>query len=173
MRRAGCEVWSAYDLDGSYEETPPHLLASLQRDRRWCHGNLQHLWFLFAPGLTLPSRVNILIGIMAYVGSPLWLLFLLLSPLLFIGGNSTAASGLLFVYVLGLLLVPKLLGALQMISAGQLETIGGRLKIFRDVTRRNHPLDDSGPDSDVVLHAVCLVLFFRRRSGMGPSKTRG
>ena len=133
MRRAGYGVWSAYDLAGSYEETPPHLLASLQRDRRWCHGNLQHIWFLFAPGLTRSSRVNILIGIMAYVSSPLWLLFLLLSPLMLIGGNSTAASGLLFTYVLCLLLLPKLLGALQMISSGQLETVRGRLKFFRDV----------------------------------------
>ena len=111
MRRAGYDVWSDYDLSGSYEESPPHLLASLQRDRRWCHGNLQHLWFLFAPGLTTSSRVNLLLGIMAYAGSPLWLLFLLLSPLLFIGGNSSGVSGLLFAYVMGLLLVPKFLGA--------------------------------------------------------------
>lgn len=134
MRRAGYDVWLAYDLDGSYEETPPHLLASLQRDRRWCHGNLQHLWFLFAPGLTLPSRMNILIGIMAYVSSPLWLLFLLLSPMLFTDGHPHAGVGLLFGYVMSLLLVPKLFGATQMISTvAQTKTFGGRLKIFRDV----------------------------------------
>ena len=116
MRRAGYDVWSDYNLEGSYEEGPPHLLASLQRDRRWCHGNLQHLWFLFAPGLTLCSRINILIGIMAYASSPLWLLFLLLSPLLFIGGNPPGMSGLLFTYVMGLLLLPKFFAALQSAS---------------------------------------------------------
>ena len=27
MRRAGYQVWQAYDLEGSYEESPPHLLG--------------------------------------------------------------------------------------------------------------------------------------------------
>ena len=45
MRRAGWSVWLAYDLAGSYEEMPPNLLDELQRDRRWCQGNLQN----FAP----------------------------------------------------------------------------------------------------------------------------
>lgn len=113
MRRAGYDVWSDYDLKGSYEESPPHLQASLQRDRRWCHGNLQHLWFVFAPGLTIASRINILVGIMAYAGSPLWLLFLLLSPLLFVERSSHGISGLLFAYVMTLLLLPKFLAAAQ------------------------------------------------------------
>jgi len=56
MRRAGYEVWQINELDGSYEEGPPHLLASLKRDRRWCHGNLQHTWFLFERGLKTVSR---------------------------------------------------------------------------------------------------------------------
>ena len=32
IRRAGYEVWQGYDVEGSYEESPPHLLAGLQRD---------------------------------------------------------------------------------------------------------------------------------------------
>ena len=42
MRRAGWEVWIAYDLDGSYEEMPPNLIDELKRDRRWCQGNLMN-----------------------------------------------------------------------------------------------------------------------------------
>jgi membrane glycosyltransferase len=42
MRRAGWKVWIAHDLEGSYEQVPPNLLSELQRDRRWCHGNLQN-----------------------------------------------------------------------------------------------------------------------------------
>jgi membrane glycosyltransferase len=134
MRRAGYDVWSDYDLEGSYEEGPPHLLASLQRDRRWCHGNLQHLWFLFAPGLTICSRINILVGILAYAGSPLWLLFLLLSPLLFLGGNPPGMSGLLFTYVMGLLLLPKSFAALQRISpVKQPQAGGGRGQMLLNV----------------------------------------
>ena len=43
MRTAGYGVWLAYDLDGSYQEGPPDLLAALKRDRRWCQGNMQHM----------------------------------------------------------------------------------------------------------------------------------
>jgi membrane glycosyltransferase len=69
MRRAGYSVWFAYELDGSYEESPPNLLESLQRDRRWCRGNVQHVWFLLARGLKMPSRVHILNGIMGFLNS--------------------------------------------------------------------------------------------------------
>ncbi|MDB5889132.1 MAG: glucosyltransferase MdoH, partial [Rhodocyclales bacterium] len=40
MRRAGYEVWVAQDVEGSYEQVPPNLIAELERDRRWCQGNL-------------------------------------------------------------------------------------------------------------------------------------
>ena len=50
MRRAGYGVWIAYEEPGSYEEGPPNLSDMLTRDRRWCAGNLQHFWFLFARG---------------------------------------------------------------------------------------------------------------------------
>ena len=49
MRRAGWKVWVADELDGSYEEVPPNLLDELQRDRRWCHGNLQNSRLMFEP----------------------------------------------------------------------------------------------------------------------------
>jgi len=131
IRRAGYEVWCDYDLEGSYEEGPPHLLASLKRDRRWCHGNMQHFWFLFCRGLTLPSRINILVGIMAYLGSPLWLLFLLFSPVMFIGGQVHARSAPLFICAMVLLFVPKLLAAERLVSnPGMLSLRHARWKFF-------------------------------------------
>lgn len=33
MRRAGYGVWLAYELGGSYEESPPSLVDELIRDR--------------------------------------------------------------------------------------------------------------------------------------------
>lgn len=81
MTRAGWSVWLVYDLDGSFEEGPPSVIDSAKRDRRWCQGNLQHSWLLFARGLRGASRVHLLMGIMGYVASPLWLFFLLLSTL--------------------------------------------------------------------------------------------
>ena len=73
MRRAGYGVWIAYDEPGSYEEGPPNLSDMLTRDRRWCAGNLQHFWFLFARGIESGSRMQIWIGLMGYLCSPLWL----------------------------------------------------------------------------------------------------
>ena len=56
MGRSGGEVWIAYDLPGSYEESPPTLLDELKRDRRWCQGNLQHSRLLFADGIRAGHR---------------------------------------------------------------------------------------------------------------------
>ncbi|HEY2560891.1 MAG TPA: glucans biosynthesis glucosyltransferase MdoH [Caldimonas sp.] len=83
MRRAGWKVWVADELDGSYEQVPPNLLAELQRDRRWCHGNLQNSRLMFEPQLHTVHRTAFLTGVLAYASSPLWLGFLLLSTLLF------------------------------------------------------------------------------------------
>ena len=82
MRRAGWGVWIAYDLPGSYEEMPPNLLDELQRDRRWCLGNLINARLFFAEGLHAAHRAVFATGIMAYLSAPLWFVFLLLSTLL-------------------------------------------------------------------------------------------
>jgi membrane glycosyltransferase len=83
MRRAGWKVWIAHDLEGSYEQVPPNLIAEVQRDRRWCHGNLQNSRLMFEPGLHAVHRSVFLTGVLAYLSAPLWLGFLLLSSLLF------------------------------------------------------------------------------------------
>ncbi|HEX4511363.1 MAG TPA: glucans biosynthesis glucosyltransferase MdoH, partial [Burkholderiaceae bacterium] len=83
MRRAGWRVWIAYDLDGSYEQVPPNLLAELGRDRRWAQGNLQNSRLMFEPGLHPVHRFVFLTGVMAYCSAPLWFAFLLLSTVLF------------------------------------------------------------------------------------------
>lgn len=82
MRRAGWGVWIAYDLPGSYEEMPPSLLDELKRDRRWSQGNLINARLLLAEGLHAAHRAVFAIGVMAYLSSPLWFLFLLLSTAL-------------------------------------------------------------------------------------------
>jgi membrane glycosyltransferase len=79
LREAGWEVWLAPELKGSYEELPPTLIDYAKRDRRWCQGNLQHVRMVFARGLSGLSRLYFLMGIMSYLSSPLWLLFLFLT----------------------------------------------------------------------------------------------
>ncbi|SDU11913.1 membrane glycosyltransferase [Verrucomicrobium sp. GAS474] len=113
MQRAGYEVWVIANEEGSYEEGPPNLDDMLKRDRRWCAGNLQHFWFLFARGISLGSRLQIGIGLMAYLGSPLWLLFL-------IAGSMAEYSHFRF---LNLSAGPESLGAADASSAGILLSI--------------------------------------------------
>jgi membrane glycosyltransferase len=82
LARAGWSVWLAYDLGGSYEETPPTLAEELARERRWCQGNLQHLRLLFTRGLYGAHRGLFVNGAMAYASGLLWLSFLILSTIL-------------------------------------------------------------------------------------------
>ena len=79
MVKAGWQVWLAYDIEGTWEEGPPSIVDSAKRDRRWMQGNLQHTWLLLAKGLHPGSRMHLLMGILGYLVSPLWLLFILLS----------------------------------------------------------------------------------------------
>ncbi len=79
MRRAGWGVWIAYDLPGSYEELPPNLLDELQRDQRWCHGNLMNFRLFLVNGMHPVHRAVFLTGVMSYLSAPLWFLFLALS----------------------------------------------------------------------------------------------
>lgn len=77
VRRGGWAVRMADDLGGSYEAAPPNLLELAQRDRRWCQGNLQHTRLLGTKGFHPLSRLHLAMGVMSYLSSPLWLLFLL------------------------------------------------------------------------------------------------
>jgi len=133
MRKGGYEVWLAYDVGGSYEEGPVNLVAGAWRHRRWCQGNLQHLWLLFSGELPLISRCHFLLGILAYTSSLFWFLLLLFSTLVvlqfersgltlipssgftrFFGLSFTAHGALLFALAFSLLLSPKVLGLLDL-----------------------------------------------------------
>jgi len=149
MRRAGWKVWIAYDLEGSFEQVPPNLLAELQRDRRWCHGNLQNSRLMFEPDLHPVHRTVFLTGVLAYASAPLWLAFLLVSTLLF----ATQAHDLpkyfvepfqlfpiwptanlrlmltLFGMTAVLLLAPKALSLLIIMLRGEARRFGGVLRL--------------------------------------------
>ncbi len=82
MRRAGWSVWLAVDLEGSYEECPGNLIDFAKRDRRWLQGNLQHTWLVTARGLHAANRLHLALGILAYLASPLWCAFLVVSSII-------------------------------------------------------------------------------------------
>ncbi len=128
MRRAGWSVWLAVDLEGSYEECPGNLIDFAKRDRRWLQGNLQHAWLVTARGLHAANRLHLALGILAYLASPLWLAFLVVSTVIawryaatglsplpidsfarYLRMGFHAQALLLLFGTLGLLFLPKLL----------------------------------------------------------------
>lgn len=76
IRRGGWTTWLLSGIEGSYEELPPTMIDFAARDRRWCQGNLQHLKIMLSKKLHYISRIHFTIGIMSYLSSALWFLFL-------------------------------------------------------------------------------------------------
>src|SRR5215467_8701683 len=129
MRRAGWKVYLASELRGSYEEVPSSLIGYAARDRRWCQGNLQHARLLSTPGSHSVNGIHILVGLMGYLASPLWLLLLALTTAegiretvfkhaYFTSGRSLFPTWhisvreralMLFILMMSLLLLPKFL----------------------------------------------------------------
>jgi membrane glycosyltransferase len=76
MRRHGRDVYVLPEIGGSFEGMPGNFLDDLKRERRWCQGNLQHLRLLGGRSWRAVTRVNFLLGGLAYVNAPLWLLMI-------------------------------------------------------------------------------------------------
>lgn len=150
MRRAGWRVEMATDLGGSWEESPPSLIDSAVRDRRWAQGNLQHIKVIAARGLTWPSRVHLAIGIMSYCASPIWLLLIafgfgltlqaqLVRPEYFPDTFQLFPSWplfdsermvRLFVVTMGVLFLPKAIGLVQALFSPELRRgAGGGIRL--------------------------------------------
>jgi membrane glycosyltransferase len=126
MRRAGYEVWLAPQLGGSWEQHPANLLEELQRDRRWCQGNLQNARLLAEPGWRPAHRVMLATGALSYLVAPLWLGFVALG--LWSGAVGAASPGLWLLTLL-LLLLPRLLGVLAVLLRGEQAVFGGSLRL--------------------------------------------
>ncbi|MEX0283141.1 MAG: glucans biosynthesis glucosyltransferase MdoH [Paracoccaceae bacterium] len=82
LRRAGWGVRFLPRIRGSYEETPQTLIDHVQRDRRWCQGNLQHLNLLWSRGFAALSRFHLFHGAMGYLMSPIWFTLLVMWALI-------------------------------------------------------------------------------------------
>jgi membrane glycosyltransferase len=139
MRNAGWDVWFAYDLEGSYEGLPPNLTEYVKRDRRWCQGNLQHMWFLLAKNIEPVSRIHLVQGILAYGSAPLLVLFVFLGAVQAgidhlkgaVGRFPSASAGVLLILTAILLFGPKVLSLMHLFaSPQQLKSFGGPVKVL-------------------------------------------
>lgn len=153
MRRGGWSVWLAHELKGSYEESPPTLLDELKRDRRWAQGNLQHARMIFARGLNAAHRAVFVNGIMSYVSSLLWFVFLLLSSAeailhALVPPNYFPQSHMLFPawpvwhplwavalagFTMALLFLPKVLAVMLAVYQGRASEYGGFPRMLSSV----------------------------------------
>ncbi|WP_295641153.1 glucans biosynthesis glucosyltransferase MdoH [uncultured Methylibium sp.] len=138
MRRAGYEVWLLPELDGSYEQAPPHLVEELQRDRRWCQGNLQNARLVAEPGLAGVHRAMFVTGAMSYAASPLWLAFVLIGalPWLLPAAGTAPPAGpplaaiALWGATLAMLFVPRVLAVRLVLLRRQQAGYGGGRRLM-------------------------------------------
>lgn len=144
LRRAGWAVHVTAALDGSCEETPPTLTDFIRRDHRWCQGNLQHIALIGAKGLNPISRLQLAMGCMAYLSSPLWFASLIVGMAMQLQGPVDWAS---FFYILNpqlspfmlasllggvMLMGPKLMGFVLVLSRpGERRAFGGARQIVK------------------------------------------
>lgn len=144
MRRAGWAVHVTASLDGSWEETPPSITDFIRRDHRWFQGNLQHLGLITAKGLSPMSRLQLAMGCMAYLSSPLWLASLMVGLFIqmfypvdwtsfFYILNPQFTPFMLASFLSGVLLIgPKFMGAALVISRpAELRAFGGKRAIAK------------------------------------------
>ncbi len=146
LRRAGWGVRFLPRIRGSYEETPQTLIDHVQRDRRWCQGNLQHLNLLWSRGFASLSRFHLFHGAMGYLMSPIWFALLVMWALIgsgeeasvltyFSASNplmptwpemSEARHVLIIALMYAMLLAPKVLGVLSLpLTGGRFREFGG------------------------------------------------
>lgn len=140
MRRAGYHVWLVSDLEGSYEQQPPNLLEELQRDRRWCQGNLQNARLIAEPGLHGVHRAMLVTGALAYLSAPLWLAYVVLGVAVWLFGGHPSFSGAaglpteiiaLWVGTLAMLVMPRALGVVAIVLRREQALYGGSAALTR------------------------------------------
>lgn len=132
MRRAGYEVRIYAQEDLSWEENPPSLSEYIRRDLRWCEGNLQYIHLLRLPHLKLLSRLQLLLAIFMFLGSPAWIVLILMGTIatgLYPDWAASVGQNALAVFLLLCLVMwylPKFAGALNvLLKSSERKRFGG------------------------------------------------
>ena len=150
MRRAGWEVRVLPIEDGSFEANLPTLLDFIERDRRWCHGNMQYARLLHLARTHRLGRLQMLLAILMYSSGPCWLGFCVLGLVQLVAPALGLPSGLLLsepvslprddvlatlgpslFAVVAMMWAPKLFGLLQALTeAAERRKYGGAGKLL-------------------------------------------
>ena len=134
MRRAGYEVRVLPEERGSWEENPPTMLEFIQRDVRWCQGNMQYIKLLDLPGLLPMSRFQLVWAILMFLGIPAWTLMIGLLPVAAwearaIDDYPTSLAIWLYIAFFVMYLSPKIAGLVDaVLTRGGVARYGGWLR---------------------------------------------
>ncbi len=190
LARAGWVVRLDDDLEGSFEEGPENIVDHAKRDRRWCQGNLQHGRLIGAPGLLPWSRFVFFQNVFAYIAPLFWLAFIFASiyatyfaslpdyfpepywPFPVFPPDATSKAVGLAVGVFGLLLMPKLLIALDAAASGRARGFGGALRVTVS-TLAELVLTSIMAPVFLMYQTRAVLQVLRRRDGGWPTNNRG
>jgi membrane glycosyltransferase len=115
-------------------------MEELQRDRRWCQGNLQNARLITEPGLHGVHRAMLLTGAFSYLSAPLWLAFVMLGACLWTFGAAPAFASLhdvprelaaLWFATTLMLALPRLMGVLAIVIRREQRAYGGTGALLR------------------------------------------
>ena len=176
LRRAGWGTMLIPERLESYEEAPRDLSGFLDRDARWCLGNLQHARLIGVSGAPLLARCNLLHGLVSYIAAPVGLAIFAAWLTLGSGQAATALHALgglvLLAGVYLCLLAPKLMGVglafadpvlRSALGGARSVVLGGLFDVFHSLAYA--PIWMVQRSGMVV---ASLVHFMRRGSGHPP-----
>ncbi|MGF1649432.1 MAG: glucans biosynthesis glucosyltransferase MdoH [Hyphomicrobiaceae bacterium] len=136
MRRAGYDVRVLPIEDGSWEENPPTIVDFMQRDTRWCQGNLQYVKLVGLPGLKPLSRFQLVWAILMFLGLPAWTFLIGALPFAALEARAiedfpTELAAALYTTFLLMYLSPKIAGLLDVaLTRGGVGRYGGVVRFW-------------------------------------------
>jgi membrane glycosyltransferase len=137
MRRADFEVRVYPCDDSSWEENPTNMTEYIRRDLRLCEGNLQYIHLLALPNLKFMSRIQLVLALFMFLGSPAWIAMIIICTLSIATFPSIqeTTSGVYFHAFIWLTLLmwylPKVAGALNvLLSTTESHRFGGRWRFI-------------------------------------------
>jgi membrane glycosyltransferase len=145
MAAYGYETWFLPELEGSWEEVPANILASLIRERRWMQGNLQHSRLLKEKIFPSAYKEYFVAGMFAYLTAPLWAAFIILSAYVTIKFLSNGIvdpetaeliiinTTIVGVFTLGIFILLRAISLASVFTQGQAHRYGGGFNLLLSV----------------------------------------